>query len=977
MTCAEPSLFNVRVLQHSVSMGHLTDDEWLSENLHMFGPTQRICSPKMWTLLGTAARISTDGFPSTKMHPLHLLEALCAAVTDAPFVRLNKMAVTNARGMLPRYEKVGVINTRDIDAFTRPILDAYDRFDKRPVEPVKVLWALAGHAATRGFFDSASIAQGDIENLITKSEADTKLAYLQPDEVKLCKPTPVLDDYATDLTAQNAVGKLPPTAARRVEIDDLFSWALAKRRDSCITTGAAKVGKTAVVYGLVKRLADDPATRHFRVLDLDAMAYRATSAPSKVLQKRGHDRSMTDERKAIIDEVRENKGSVILFIKEFVCHIESNVGCVYPVIGELMFGGCCIGEMRQAAYTEKVDMLPHHPCFSIGRVADRDDSVAMTRAHRASLEVTYSLRIDDDIIVAAVALADRYLKTETLPSSAVRLLNKLCNNVQSTLGKKTMSHTSVEYEIDRKRAELKLIEQDRAIKGDTVILERTAPIRAQIAALEAELKTHNAEYSQCQTRVSNIQWFHKRAREAKTEEERKKWMTSAHQIERTMLDARMSLSTLREAVSEIAKVPVQDAGMCEMDKLSTLAERLSKRVLNQDVAIRAVVNAIISNRVGFKKKKGPIGVFAFAGPTGVGKTELAKAIAAELFMTERALIRFDMGMFSEKHTVSTLFGSPIGYHGYSEGGQLTNAVLDRPYSVLLLDEAEKSHVKVWPTFLRIIDEGSMEDNKGRFVDFSNTIIIFTTNLGASELYPKLEEQHKRRMAAARAAIPESVAIAYVSPPAAAAAAAADTPTVDAAVVGGKRKSDDDDVKSQTAKKRVTLRVYNNKQLSASALYDFQTMCSILKALRDYFRPEFVGRLTVVCFEGLDVNVCARLVDKMISEFKVALLNGPSNATMTIAPEVARWITEKEFDPRTGARNYEKAISGAWGGVLSTAFVKGDMPVKSNVNVWVDYEENDIKFGIDPPVDTPPASPPAAAPVVVVDVSPPASDSRML
>ena len=583
-----------------------------------------------------------------------------------------------------------------------------------------------------------------------------------------------LEKYAKDLTELARRGKLDPVIGRDEEIRRVVQVLSRRTKNNPVLIGEPGVGKTAIVEGLARRIAsgDVPEIlKDKRVISLDLGSMLAGA------KYRGE---FEDRLKAVLKEIEESNGQVVLFIDEL--HTLVGAGAAEGAIdasnmlkpalarGELRaIGATTLNEYRK--YIEKDAALERR--FQIVYVGEPnvEDTIAILRGLRERYEAHHNVRIKDSAIVAAATLSHRYISDRFLPDKAIDLVDEAAASLAIQIG-------SVPTEIDQLEREATSLEIERvALKRETDqnSRERLEKVERELSEVKEKATALRARWTQEREAISRISDLKKQIEALRFEAEemtRKGQFDRASQIqygelpraeqELRRLDAQQEKAgttvarMLKEEVDEedIAKIvskwtgiPVSRMLEGEVKKLVQMEQRLRERVVGQDPALTVVANAIRRSRAGLSDPKRPIGSFIFLGPTGVGKTETARALAEFLFDDEQAMVRIDMSEYMEKHAVARLIGAPPGYIGYDEGGQLTEAIRRRPYAVVLLDEIEKAHPDVFNVLLQVMDDGRLTDSKGRTVDFKNTVLIMTSNLGAAMLAgDKLHSEHDFDMA---------------------------------------------------------------------------------------------------------------------------------------------------------------------------------------------------------------------------------------
>jgi ATP-dependent Clp protease ATP-binding subunit ClpC len=507
--------------------------------------------------------------------------------------------------------------------------------------------------------------------------------------------TPTLDEFGTDLTAEARAGRVDPVIGRTSEIEQVVETLTRRRKNNAALIGEAGVGKTAIAEGLALRIAQNDVPeplRGVRVISLDLAGMVAGT------QFRG---AFEQRLKAALAEVVASNGTIVLFVDEL--HTVLGAGgaegamdaasMLKPMLarGELrMIGATTLTEYRRIEHDAALARR-----FSPVMVEEPsiEDTVDILHGLRSQYEEHHGVQISDEALEAAARLSDRYITEYHLPDKAIDLIDQAGARLR-------LYHVVTEG--DRLRAELEHLRAEKQAAVDAEAYEDAGEIKQRIDGLEREL----AEMEQ----------------------------GDGPESEQTQRDGAMLVDeqAIADVVAVRTGIPVGELVAADLERLGVLEDDLHQRVVGQHEAVHAVAETVRHARAGLAEPDRPLGSFLFMGPTGVGKTELVKALSERLFATEKALVRIDMSEYREPHTVARLIGSPPGYVGYGDGGQLTEPVRRRPYSVILLDEIEKAHPEVWNVLLQVLDDGRLTDGEGRTVDFTNTVIVMTSNLGAGQ-----------------------------------------------------------------------------------------------------------------------------------------------------------------------------------------------------------------------------------------------------
>jgi ATP-dependent Clp protease ATP-binding subunit ClpB len=575
-----------------------------------------------------------------------------------------------------------------------------------------------------------------------------------------------LSKFGRDLTELAERGKLDPVIGRDEEVRRVIQVLSRRTKNNPVLIGEPGVGKTAIVEGLAQRINSGDVPEGLRDRRVWALDVGSLLAGSKY-------RGEFEERmKAVLAEISASEGQIILFIDELHTIVGAGAAegavdaanMLKPMLarGELRaIGATTLDEYRK--HIEKDAALERRFQPVVVGEPSVADTVAILRGLKERYEVHHGVRISDDAIVAAAMLADRYISDRFMPDKAIDLVDEAASRLKIEID-------SMPVEIDTVRRRIVQLEIEQAAmtkETSEAAVERREAIAEELANLREELRAMEGEWMAEKESIERVRGLKEEIESIRGEAERaqrdgdyqrageltygrlpeleRELEAAADQLDEQqsgsrMLNEEVSAENVAEVVASWTGIPVHSLLEGEMEKLVHMEGRLHQRVVGQDEAVTAVANAIRRSRAGLGDPDRPIGSFIFLGPTGVGKTELAKALAEFLFDSERAMIRIDMSEYMEKHSVSRLVGAPPGYVGYDEGGQLTEAVRRRPYSVVLLDEIEKAHADVFNILLQLLDDGRLTDGQGRTVDFRNTIVIMTSNVGSEFIYRGGEEE---------------------------------------------------------------------------------------------------------------------------------------------------------------------------------------------------------------------------------------------
>ena len=763
--------------------------------------------------------------------------------------------------------------------------------------------------------NSAGVTRKNIEAAYEELRGDTRVT--DPQEKAQFE---ALERYGQNLTQQAREGKLDPVIGRSEEIRRTIQVLSRRTKNNPVLIGEPGVGKTAIVEGLAQRIVAGDVPSSLKDREIVSLDMASMLAGAKY---RGE---FEDRLKAVLREVKESDGHIILFIDELHTIVgagssgDSSIDAgnmLKPALarGELhAIGATTLDEYRK--YIEKDAALERRFQPVVVGEPTVEDTIAILRGLKEKYEIHHGVRITDAAIVAAAELSNRYISDRFLPDKAIDLMDEAASRLRIEID-------SMPEEVDqaeRKLTQMQIEEQALMKESDEVSKERLEALRRDIAAAKEELDARKAEWKNEKDVIQNVQALKADIEAAQTEEERatregdlslaseiryaripelKKRLEEAERVlnekqdDGAILKEEVSEDEIAEVVSTWTGIPVSKMMQGEMEKLVDLEDKLHERVVGQDEAVSAVAGAIRRNRAGLSDPNRPIGSFLFLGPTGVGKTELAKALAEYLFDTEKAMVRIDMSEYMEKFSVQRLIGAPPGYVGYDEGGQLTEAVRRRPYSVVLLDEMEKAHPDVFNVLLQVLDDGRLTDGQGRVVSFKNAIIIMTSNVGSQYIREYAAQENEQSM--------------------------------------GKMMEDIASGDIETGAKRLA-----------------ELANKVQDALRATFRPEFLNRIDdVITFNGLSIEAMEPIVKLQLKDVRKRLAD--RRVTLDVSAAALEHLAIDGFDPVYGARPLKRMIQREVVDRIAQKIVEGKLLDRSHVLVDID-ENGDYVCKVEPPMD---------------------------
>ncbi len=575
-----------------------------------------------------------------------------------------------------------------------------------------------------------------------------------------------LDRYAKNLNDMARKGKIDPVIGRDEEIRRVLQILTRRTKNNPMLVGQPGVGKTAIVEGLAQRIIEGDVPENLRGVTIFALDMGLLVAGAK------YKGEFEERLKAVIKEVVDSEGQIVLFIDEIHTLIGAGGGgesamdaanLLKPALarGELhAIGATTLKEYQK--YIEKDKALERRFQTVTVDEPNPEDAISILRGIKDKYELHHGVRIKDDALIAAVTLSHRYITDRHLPDKAIDLIDEAAAKLRIEIDSLPEELDEVQRKIMQLEIEREAIRRENDVEKEKMLSKDLAELYAERDSMKAKWQQEKDVLTQIQQAKEAVESLKAQAEQAEregdygkvaeirygklieTQQQLENFQKQFAEVsgEKSMLKEVITSEDIADIVARWTGIPVAKMLQSEKEKLLNLEEELSKRVAGQDEAIRAIADAVRRSRAGLQDPKKPIGSFIFLGTTGVGKTELAKALAEFLFNDDNALIRIDMSEFQERHAVSRLIGAPPGYVGYDEGGQLTEAVRRKPYSVVLLDEIEKAHPDTFNILLQVLDEGRLTDNKGRVANFKNTIIIMTSNLGSDLIMQKFGELDK-------------------------------------------------------------------------------------------------------------------------------------------------------------------------------------------------------------------------------------------
>lgn len=844
-----------------------------------------------------ASEIAT-GNQQQAIEPAHLLKGLLLVDENVISYLLKKLNVNLNRlnevldtqiASFPKVSGSNVYLSSDSNSALQKAQGYLKEFKDEFVSVEHILLGLlAAGGKVSGALKDFGVNEKDLKKAIIALRGDSKVTDQNAEATYNA-----LNKYARNLNEYAESGKLDPVIGRDDEIRRVIQILSRRTKNNPILVGEPGVGKTAIAEGIAFRIIKGDVPESLKTKTVYSLDMGALIAGAK------YKGEFEERLKAVIKEVTQSDGEIILFIDEIHTLVGAGGGEGAMDAANILKPALARGELRSIGattlneyqkYLEKDKALERRFQKVMVEEPDAADAISILRGLKERYETHHKVRIKDEAIIAAVEMSQRYIADRFLPDKAIDLMDEAASKLRLEMDSVPEVVDELERRIMQLEIEREAIKREKDDRKVAELSEEIANLSAQRDSLRAKWKGEKDLVDGINTKVELIEHYKLEAEQAEragdygkvaelrygtivqaqAEVEKLKAALLENQSDSRMLKEEVTADDIAGVVARWTGIPVSKMIQSEREKLLNLEGELHKRVAGQEEAIEAISDAIRRSRAGLQDKRKPIGSFIFLGTTGVGKTELAKALAEYLFNDEGALVRIDMSEYQERHAVSRLIGAPPGYVGYDEGGQLTEAVRRKPYSVVLLDEIEKAHPDVFNILLQVLDDGRLTDNKGRVVNFKNTIIIMTSNIGSNIIQENFQ----------------------------------------------------------------TLEDSNRDELIA------KTKNELFNLLRATIRPEFLNRIDeIIMFTPLSRNEIHDIVKLQFNQVKQTLAE--MGITMEASEEALDWLAQLGYDPQFGARPLKRVIQKKILNELSKQILAGKVDKDSTIKV--DMFDNNFVF----------------------------------